>query len=65
VIYLFDQTEQAPIKFDQDHCRDRDYGHCRKLHLRVSATGKGWGRPSGAVENHIIGGRRSNERRTA
>jgi molybdenum cofactor biosynthesis enzyme MoaA len=40
--YLFDR-EQTPIKFYQDHCRDRDCGHCRKLHLRVSPTGKGWG----------------------
>jgi hypothetical protein len=42
-IYLFDRAEQTPIKFYQDHCRDRDCGHCRKLHLRVSPTGKGWG----------------------
>jgi molybdenum cofactor biosynthesis enzyme MoaA len=42
-IYLFDRAEQAPIKFYQDHCRDRDCGHCRKLHLRVSATREGWG----------------------
>ena len=42
-IYLFDRTEQTPIKFYQDHCRDRDCGHCRKLHLRVSPTGNGWG----------------------
>jgi hypothetical protein len=36
-------AEQTPIKFYQDHCRDRDCGHCRKLHLRVSPTGEGWG----------------------
>jgi GTP 3',8-cyclase len=47
-IYLFDGAE-TPIKFYQDHCRDRDCGHCRKLHLRVSPTGKGWG----AVPCHL------------
>jgi molybdenum cofactor biosynthesis enzyme MoaA len=41
--YLFDRAKQTPIKFYQDHCRDRDCGHCRKLHLRVSPTGQGWG----------------------
>jgi len=42
-IYLFDRAEQTPIKFYQDHCRDRDCGNCRKIHLRVSPTGEGWG----------------------
>jgi molybdenum cofactor biosynthesis enzyme MoaA len=42
-IYLFDRAEQTPIKFYQDHCRDRDCGHCRKIHLRVSPNGEGWG----------------------
>lgn len=42
-IYLFDRAKQTPIKFYQDHCRDRDCGNCRKLHLRVSPTADGWG----------------------
>jgi molybdenum cofactor biosynthesis enzyme MoaA len=42
-IYLFDRANQTPIKFYQDHCRDRDCGHCRKIHLRVSPDGNGWG----------------------
>jgi molybdenum cofactor biosynthesis enzyme MoaA len=42
-IYLFDRAEKTPIKFYQDHCRDGDCGHCRKIHLRVSPTGEGWG----------------------
>jgi molybdenum cofactor biosynthesis enzyme MoaA len=42
-IYLFDRAGQTPIKFYQDHCRDRDCGHCRKIHLRVSPTSEGWG----------------------
>jgi molybdenum cofactor biosynthesis enzyme MoaA len=42
-IYLFDRTNQTPVKFYQDHCRDRDCGHCRKIHLRVSPARDGWG----------------------
>jgi molybdenum cofactor biosynthesis enzyme MoaA len=42
-IFLFDRANQTPIKFYQDHCRDRDCGHCRKIHLRVSPAGNGWG----------------------
>jgi molybdenum cofactor biosynthesis enzyme MoaA len=42
-IHLFDRAERTPIKFYPDHCRDRDCGNCRKLHLRVSPTGDGWG----------------------
>jgi molybdenum cofactor biosynthesis enzyme MoaA len=48
-IYLFDRANQTPIKFYQDHCRDRDCGNCRKLHLRVSPTGQGAGQEWGAV----------------
>jgi molybdenum cofactor biosynthesis enzyme MoaA len=40
--WLYD-GEKTPIKFYQDHCRDRDCGHCRNIHLRVSPTGDGWG----------------------
>jgi molybdenum cofactor biosynthesis enzyme MoaA len=42
-VYLFDEANRTPIKFYQDHCRDRDCGHCRKIHLRVSPAGDGWG----------------------
>jgi molybdenum cofactor biosynthesis enzyme MoaA len=42
-IFLFDRAEQTPIKFYQDHCRDGDCGNCRKIHLRVSPAGEGWG----------------------
>lgn len=42
-IYLFDRAGETPIKFYQDHCRDRDCGNCRKIHLRVSPIDKGWG----------------------
>jgi molybdenum cofactor biosynthesis enzyme MoaA len=41
-IYLFDDDGNTPIKFYQDHCRDLDCGHCRKIHLRVSPTPEGW-----------------------
>ena len=41
-ICLFDDRGRAPIKFYQDHCRDLDCGHCRKLHLRISPTAEGW-----------------------
>ena len=40
-IYLFDLANRTPIKFYQDHCRDRDCGHCRKIHLRVSPANGG------------------------
>jgi molybdenum cofactor biosynthesis enzyme MoaA len=42
-VYLYDRQGNTPIKFYQDHCRDLDCGHCRKIHLRVSATAQGWG----------------------
>jgi molybdenum cofactor biosynthesis enzyme MoaA len=42
-VYLYDRQGNTPIKFYQDHCRDLDCGHCRKIHLRVSATTQGWG----------------------
>jgi molybdenum cofactor biosynthesis enzyme MoaA len=42
-IYLYDRAEETPIKFYQDHCRDRDCGNCRKIHLRVSPAADGWG----------------------
>jgi hypothetical protein len=42
-IHLFDRAEQTPIKFYPDHCRDRDCGTCRKIHVRVSPTREGWG----------------------
>jgi molybdenum cofactor biosynthesis enzyme MoaA len=41
--YLYDDKGNTPIKFYQDHCRDRDCGNCRKIHLRVSPTAEGWG----------------------
>jgi molybdenum cofactor biosynthesis enzyme MoaA len=41
-IYLYDGGGNTPIKFYQDHCRDLDCGHCRKIHLRVSSTADGW-----------------------
>jgi molybdenum cofactor biosynthesis enzyme MoaA len=42
-IYLYDEQDNTPIKFYQDHCRDLDCGNCRKMHLRVSPTADGWG----------------------
>jgi molybdenum cofactor biosynthesis enzyme MoaA len=42
-IYLYDEQENTPIKFYQDHCRDLDCGNCRKMHLRVSPMAEGWG----------------------
>jgi molybdenum cofactor biosynthesis enzyme MoaA len=42
-IYLYDEQDRTPIKFYQDHCRDLDCGNCRKMHLRVSPIGGGWG----------------------
>jgi molybdenum cofactor biosynthesis enzyme MoaA len=42
-IYLYDEHGNTPIKFYQDHCRDFDCGHCRKIHLRVSPSAQGWG----------------------
>jgi molybdenum cofactor biosynthesis enzyme MoaA len=42
-IYLYDEQNNTPIKFYQDHCRDLDCGNCRKIHLRVSPTSEGWG----------------------
>jgi molybdenum cofactor biosynthesis enzyme MoaA len=42
-IYLYDRHGNTPIKFYQDHCRDLDCGNCRKIHLRVSPLGQGWG----------------------
>jgi molybdenum cofactor biosynthesis enzyme MoaA len=42
-IYLYDEQENTPIKFYQDHCRDLDCGNCRKMHLRVSPIADGWG----------------------
>jgi molybdenum cofactor biosynthesis enzyme MoaA len=42
-IYLYDEYDNTPIKFYQDHCRDLDCGNCRKMHMRVSAIAQGWG----------------------
>jgi hypothetical protein len=42
-IYLYDNKGNTPIKFYQDHCRDLDCGNCRKIHLRASPIGQGWG----------------------
>jgi molybdenum cofactor biosynthesis enzyme MoaA len=42
-IYLYDEQGATPVEFYQDHCEDRDCGHCRKLHLRISPADNGWG----------------------
>ncbi len=42
-IYLYDKAGGSPIKFYQDHCTDLDCGNCRKVHLRISPSGQGWG----------------------
>src|SRR5262249_34366107 len=41
-IYLYDEFGRAPVKFYQDHCRDRDCGNCRNVHLRVGPSAGGW-----------------------
>lgn len=42
-IHLYDEQGRTPIEFYQDHCHDRDCGHCRDLHMRISPTKNGWG----------------------